>query len=180
MSRPVVFDILVGAVAGAAATWLMDRLTTAAYEREPQEAKDRENEARGELTAYEIVAERAATAAGRALDSRERARIGNAIHWSLGVGTGAMYGLLRNRIPTMGLGSGVLFGLGVFALLDEGALPLMGVTPGPGEFPWQTHARGFAGHLVLGTVIELPFDLLDATTIREFDPYFEKDFDSLT
>jgi hypothetical protein len=36
--------------------------------------------------------------------------------------------------------------------MDETLTPALGLTPGPDAFPWQTHARGLAGHLVFGTV----------------------------
>src|SRR6185295_17670749 len=47
MKRSLATDIALGAVAGAAATWLMDLTTTALYEREPKAIQDQENEARG-------------------------------------------------------------------------------------------------------------------------------------
>ena len=160
-TRPLATDILIGAITGVAATWLMDQVTTAMYERESEEARERENDARGDLTAYEIAAERAATLAGRALSSDERKKIGNAIHWSLGIASGAMYGALRNAAPRLGIGSGLLYGAAFFLATDEGALTLLGLTPPPTEFPWQTHARGLAGHLVLGAALEVPFDIAD-------------------
>lgn len=163
-NRSILSGVAIGALAGAAATWLMDRTTTAIIEREPESAKQREQEVRGGLSAYEIAAEKAATLAGRALSSSERRRIGSAIHWSTGIAAGALYGALRHRIPRLGIGSGVVFGALFFAAVDEGALTLLGLTPPPANFPWQTHARGLAGHLVLGSVIEIPFDLIDANT----------------
>lgn len=167
MRRSVASDVLLGALAGAAGTLVMDQVTTRMYERESHEAREREDDARGDLPAYEIAAERAATMAGRALTSDQRTQIGNAIHWSLGIAPGALYGLLRHRFPELGVGSGLLLGLTMFVILDEGLLPVTGITPGPLEFPWQTHARGLVGHLVLGAVIELPFNLLDTSARSE-------------
>ena len=37
----------------------------------------------------------------------------------------------------------------------------LGLAPPPTKFPWQTHARGFAGHLALGAVVEAAFDVAD-------------------
>ena len=45
--------------------------------------------------------------------------------------------------------------------MDEGAVYALGLTPGPTAFPWQTHARGFAGHLVLGVILDAAFDVAD-------------------
>lgn len=46
-------------------------------------------------------------------------------------------------------------------LVDEAATPALGLTPGPTAFPWQTHARGLAGHLAYGVATETALDVLD-------------------
>lgn len=161
MRRNAASDILLGAFAGAAATWLMDLATTAMYERESAETRKREDDARGGKTAYEIAAEKVAGLAGRELDEEQRKLAGSAIHWSLGVGAGALYGGLRRVLP-LGIGSGLAYGTAFWLVMDEGANTLLGFTPPPNRFPWQTHARGLAGHLVLGLTIEAVFDLVDA------------------
>jgi uncharacterized protein DUF1440 len=160
-SRPLGIDVLIGAAAGAAATWAMDAVTNVILDRQPEEITERENEVRGKKNAYEIVAEKGAKLVGRKLLKKERRAIGTGIHWSLGVGSGALYGVLRNRMRYVGIGSGVAFGIAMFALLDETALVALGLAPPPREFPWQTHARGFAGHLVLGAILDGAFDLAD-------------------
>ncbi|MGH9456398.1 MAG: DUF1440 domain-containing protein [Thermoanaerobaculia bacterium] len=160
-SRPLAADVLLGAAAGAAATWVMDRVTTAMYEREAEEARRREDKARGGKTAYVIAAEKAAAAAGITLGEGDEKKLGSAIHWALGIGAGAAYGLLRNRIPRLGIGSGIAYGIAFWLLMDEAGLTLLGLTPPPREFPWQAHARGAAGHVVLGAVTEAVFDASD-------------------
>jgi hypothetical protein len=154
-------DVLLGAAAGAAATWAMDAVTTLIQERQPEEVTERENKVRGKKTAYEIAAEKGAQLVGRKLLKKERKAIGVGIHWSLGIGSGALYGALRNRVRYAGIGSGVAFGIAMYALLDEAALAALGLVAPPNEFPWQTHARGFAGHLVLGAILDGAFDLAD-------------------
>jgi hypothetical protein len=154
-------DILLGAIAGAAATWAMDEVTTLLFEQQPEEVTRRENRARGKKSAYELAAEKGARLVGRRLSKEERKLIGTGIHWSLGVGSGAVYGALRNRMQQLSIGSGLAFGLAVFLLLDEATLAALGLTPPPTEFPWQTHARGFAGHLVLGAVLDATFGVAD-------------------
>ena len=51
--------------------------------------------------------------------------------------------------------------------MDEAALTLLGLTPPPQEFPWQTHLRGAVGHVVLGGAIEAVFDAADLTALRD-------------
>ena len=146
--RSLVTDILLGAAAGAAATFLMDKATTVMYERESDDVRKQEDDARGDKTAYEIAGEKIGVPA-------------SAIHWGLGVGAGAFYGAARNLIPRAGLGSGLIYGFLFWALMDEAALTALGLTPPPQEFPWQTHARGLAGHMVFGAITESVFDVAD-------------------
>lgn len=160
--RPLLFDLLLGAAAGAAATWLMDVVTTALYDRESDDARTREDDARGGSTAYETAARKTAKLAGFDLTKEQREQAGLAIHWTLGVGAGATYGLLRNRIPRMGIGTGLAYGTVFWLLMDEGVNYALGLTPGPTAFPWQAHARGWVGHAVLGTGVEAAFDIADA------------------
>lgn len=151
-------DLVLGALAGAAATWVMGKATSYLYEKEDAQARRREDQARGDKTAYEVAAEKAAGLAGRQLSEDERKKLGSAIHWATGIGSGALYGLLRRRLTGGGVGrdlaAGALFGTGVWLLLDEVGNVALGLTPGPTAFPWQTHARGLAGHLVLGLATE--------------------------
>ncbi len=151
-----------GAIAGAAATWLMGQITSYLYQRESKDARKAEDQARNGKTAYGVAAEQAARLAGRSLDDQQRERLGSAIHWALGIGTGAIYAVLRRRFAGVGKLGGAAFGTAFWALVDEGLVPGLGLTPGPTAFPWQTHARGLAGHLTFGTVTDATLRVLDA------------------
>lgn len=145
-------DLIDGVIAGAIATWLMNRATTALYERENEAARTREDNARDGKTAYGVAAEKVASLAGTELSDDQRARYGERIHWALGISAGALYGALRPRSDAATLAGGLLFGAAFWLLMDETVTPALGLTKGPAAFPWQTHARGLAGHLVFGTV----------------------------
>jgi hypothetical protein len=155
-------DVIKGAIAGAVATWVMGKVTSAMYEREDGWVRRAEDDARGGRTAYGVAVEKAARLAGASLDNGQRERLGLAIHWALGIGAGVAYAVLRRRFRAMGRTAGLGFGTAFWALLDEGLVPALGLTPGPRAFPWQTHARGFAGHLTFGTVTDGTLRLLDA------------------
>ncbi|HEY4639994.1 MAG TPA: DUF1440 domain-containing protein [Thermoanaerobaculia bacterium] len=150
--RNLATDLLIGIGTAAAATWLMDKATSALYERENPFAKQREDSARGGKSAYENAAE-------RWLGDK---KYGNAIHWALGLSAGALYAGLRHNSKKLHIGSGLLYGALFFATMDEGVNTALKLTPPPKAFPWQTHARGLAGHLLLGGLLEAPFDILDA------------------
>jgi hypothetical protein len=154
-------DVIKGAIAGAVATWVMGKVTSAMYEREDRWVRRAEDDVRGGKTSYGVAAEKAARLAGATLDNDQRERLGLAIHWALGIGAGAAYAVLRRRFRALGRTAGLGFGTAFWALLDEGLIPTLGLTPGPRAFPWQTHARGFAGHLTFGTVTDGTLRLLD-------------------
>lgn len=167
--RSLATDLLLGTVAGVAATWVMDWITTVMYEHESQQAKDRENAARGDLMAYETAAEKGADLLGRELSDEQRKTLGAGIHWTLGVSAGTVYGLVRNQTRAAGLGSGLAYGTVFWLAMDEAALTLLGLTPPPPEFPWQTHMRGLVGHLVFGVVVEAAFAIADTAHDRLSD-----------
>ncbi|HEX6536040.1 MAG TPA: DUF1440 domain-containing protein [Gemmatimonadaceae bacterium] len=153
-ARRMLDEIVLGAIAGAAATWVMGKVTTVLYERESRSAREREDRVRHGSTAYAVAAAKGARLLGVELDDARRERYGTMIHRALGVGTGALYAALVDRLPRAGLARGLAFGAAFFLLVDEGLVYALGLTPGPTRFPWQTHARGLAGHLVYGAVAD--------------------------
>lgn len=146
--------IVKGAVAGAAATWVMSAVSQFLYEREDPEAVEAEREARGGESAYATAAGRAGQLVGLRPDPEQRRNAGAALHWGLGVGGGVAYALFRPLLPGVGAGRGLSFGGAFFALVDEYALPALDVAPGFAAFPWETHARGLASHLAYGVTAE--------------------------
>ncbi|HET7583461.1 MAG TPA: DUF1440 domain-containing protein [Gemmatimonadaceae bacterium] len=150
-----------GIVAGALATWAMGKVTTALYARERRDAREREDRARGGTPAYEAAADKLADAAGIALSDDQRPRAGSAIHWALGAVAGATYASLRPHVRTPAAVRGLAFGIAFWLLIDEIATPALGLTPGPAAFPWQTHARALAGHLVFGAAADASLSLLE-------------------
>lgn len=151
-----------GAVAGAFATWLMNRVTTYLYEREGKKVQLRENRARRGRTAYETAAERFAGLLGQnRLTKAKRQKYGNTIHWTLGATAGAAYALLRSRVPAARLARGLAFGAAFWLLVDEGMVYALRLAPGPKAFPWQTHIRGLAGHLSFAAAADAALRVLE-------------------
>jgi hypothetical protein len=159
--RTLLASMLDGAVAGAAATWVMGKVTNYLYAHEDRSAREREDRARHGTTSYGVAAEKAAEVIGTTLSAQQRKSYGSGIHWALGVGAGAVYGALRGRLPVTRAANGLAFGTAFWLLMDEGAVYLLGLTPGPTAFPWQTHARGLAAHLVFGTVADTTLSVLE-------------------
>jgi len=153
--------LLDGLVAGAAATWLMGKVTTYLYEKESPRAREREERVREGKSSYGRAAEKLAGLAGESLSDEQRKRYGAGLHWALGAGAGAAYALLRARVPAAAAAGGLLFGTAFFLLMDEGLVYALGLTPGPANFPWQSHARGLAGHLAYGVATERALALME-------------------
>lgn len=154
-------DAVQGALAGALASKMMGRVTTYMYEHQDEAATRREEAARGGKHSFGVAAEKIARLGRRELTDEQRQKFGTVLHWSLAIGVGALYGILRRRIPGARLGGGALFGTAFFLLIDEGMNTVFRFTPPPQAFPWQAHARGFAGHLAYGVATELQLRAAD-------------------
>jgi putative membrane protein len=148
-ARKVARGLLAGLVAGAAAAFAMDRFQ--AVMASLSSGSDEDN---GE-PATEQAADRLARAAtGEGLSAAVRPVAGQALHYALGIGLGAAYGIAAEFRPSVTAGYGSSFGLGTAVLLDEGAVPALGL----GEAPWRadlaTTGYAVASHLVFGGVAE--------------------------
>lgn len=150
-----------GALAGAVAWIAMDQTLQAIYDRESAVVRSRERRARGGVPALEVLAERLAALKGLPLSPEERAAHGTVLQWVVGIGAGMLYATFREHVPGRGTSRGLVFGVAFWLVVDETLTPMAGLAPGPAAFPWQTHARGFAGHLVFGVAAD--------TTLRAFD-----------
>ena len=138
-------ELAKGAVAGAVATAAMDIATRLLREREAPETRRREQRAGGVMAA----------------ETTAKPAPARALHWALGIGAGALYAALRPRFAGFDIGRGLGFGTGFWLVVDEAVTPLLGLSASPGAFPWQTHVRGFAGHLIFGTITDSTLDALD-------------------
>lgn len=161
-SGDLVSDALKGAIAGAIGVWAMDKVGWAMWNRTDPANLMREELARPRgLDPAHVVANRAAEALGTELTPRQPHPAGVAVHYGIGVFPAAAYGALRYRFPALTAGAGLLFGLGLFLLHDEGLNPLLGTSGGPTEYPAEAHLRGLVGHLVFGATMHASLKVLD-------------------
>lgn len=93
-------------------------------------------------------------ARGVSLNEAEKQTAGNAIHYLFGAGVGAAYGLLAEYRPgvTRGLGTGLA--MASATAFDEAAVPALGLSKSPTDYPAKVHAYSYASHLVYGGVTE--------------------------
>ncbi len=158
----VAADLLKGAIAGVAGVWVMDRVDWFMFRHEDPAARRRTRRVRpGGKDPAHVIAGEAARLAGVELSSPRQNPAGLGVHYSLGIVPGALYGALRGRVPGLGAGRGLLYGLGMFVVEDELVSPALGVAAGPARYPWQAHARGLVAHLVLGVVTDAVLRVLE-------------------
>lgn len=160
-------QLLRGAVAGAVGAVALNQVTWAIWNRQDPRSLEKEQEARpGGMDPAHVIANRMAERLGRTLTPKQPHPVGIATHYAFGIVTGAAYGVLRRRIPGRGLVRGLLFGLGSSLAQDELANWALGASAAPWAYPWQTHARGVAGHLAFGAASEATLQLFDRVAAR--------------
>jgi len=154
-------DAIRGALAGAAATWLMDLVTTRLYDAQAPDVTRREEaaQANGKSSVANIV-DRFESASGFTIPTARRPVVENVVHYGLGMVPGAMYGVIRRRLPLARLWDGGAYGLAIFALNDEYLNTRLGLAGPVTAYPAQTHIRGLAGHAALGIGTETGIQLL--------------------
>lgn len=140
--------VTAGLIAGAVAALAMDRfqalvspLLPSSGDSEPATEK-----------AADSVAQRTV---GHDLPDEDKPLAGQAIHYALGIGLGVAYGVVAEFRPSVTAGYGSAFGVATATLLDEAAVPAVGL----GAAPWDAGVAGnlfsYASHLVFGGVTEL-------------------------
>jgi hypothetical protein len=157
----VIRDAIRGALAGAAATWLMDLVTTGLYEAQPPEVTKAEEAGRpnGKGSVTNMV-DRFETETGFVVPPARRPMVENAVHYALGMVPGALYGIARRWLPFSRAGRGLAFGLALFAVNDEYMNTKLGFAGPIDAYPPEAHLRGLAGHAVLGVATETGIQLL--------------------
>jgi uncharacterized membrane protein YagU involved in acid resistance len=155
-------EVVKGAIAGAASVWMMDKVTWYMYRNEDREAYKQEKKAQknGKYVAS-VAADKIANAVGARMSNKQEYMAGKTVHYLLGIMPGALYGLYRHKVKGLDRGRGLLYGLGLFILMDELIAPLAGLSSGPAAYPWQAHARGLAGHLTVGATTDSAVRILD-------------------
>jgi uncharacterized membrane protein YagU involved in acid resistance len=92
---------------------------------------------------------------GHELQENEKKPAGAAVHYVFGTATGGLYGALAEVTPQVTMGAGIPFGAAFWLTADEIAVPLLGLSKGPAEYPVSTHAYALASHLVYGVTAEM-------------------------
>jgi len=72
------------------------------------------------------------------------------VHYAFGSVMGALYGGLAEVMPGLGAGVGLPYGFALWMLGDEIAVPALGLSKGPTDYPVGVHADALSAHLMYG------------------------------
>jgi len=159
-----------GAIGGIVASWVMEEFQSAwmkvaknLQSQNGSNERENGNEEPATVKAAEKVSE---TLFDHSLQDDEKGWAGNAVHYTTGGTSGAVYGLVAEFAPAVTVGAGVPFGTAVWLGIDEAAVPLLGLAKGPTEYPVSTHAYALASHFVYGVTTEVVRRALRSSVLR--------------
>ncbi len=153
--------LMAGVVGGVVASWAMDRFQYwwlsfgGGDELELQQAPSSEKRNQEEPATVKTASSISEGVFGHSLTAREKEVAGPVVHYAVGTTAGAMYGLAAEYEPDVTTAAGIPFGAAFWLIVDEGALPLLGLAKGPAVYPLSTHAYALASHLVFGLTTEV-------------------------
>jgi putative membrane protein len=103
-----------------------------------------------------IAAGKIARLTGHQRSHQQKKKLGPVVHYSFGTLQGGIYGVVtevngnsRAFLP------GLLFGSALFVAADEVAMPALGFSGKPTDYPLSSHLYGLASHLVYGVTAEM-------------------------
>ena len=91
---------------------------------------------------------------GGALPDAQAKAAGNAVHFALGASIGAAYGATAELTHSITRGRGIPFGISAALLLDDGIVPVLGLSKAPWKYGAPVHSYAMASHIVFGCVLE--------------------------
>jgi hypothetical protein len=115
---------------------------------------------------YRLAAEKTTKAVGLDLPDKAVGLAGMGFHYGLAVSWAPLYGLLRRRAHLGGPFAALITGAAMAAVADETLTPLLGFSAPNRAYPFATHARGVAAHLVFGAAVGAVSEAVWALTGR--------------
>ncbi len=145
--RPLAI-LLVGACAGLAAAGVMEGYQALAAEPFGQ---DDETEEPSTVKAADAISR---LLTGEPIAEPRRAAAGRLVHYATGLLLGVSYTAAQAARPDDDPGLGLVYGLSVEGLLDDGLVPALGLAGPAWERPPAAHAYAVSAHLVFGVALE--------------------------
>jgi hypothetical protein len=152
--------LVAGVAGGVVASWAMDRfqywwLSFGGGEELQLQQTPSEEGNRDEPATVKAASALSEGIFGYSLTVKEKEIMGPIVHYAVGATAGVVYGVAAEYEPDVTALAGIPFGAAFWMLVDEGALPLLGLAKGPTAYPISTHAYALASHLVFGLTAEV-------------------------
>lgn len=151
--------LVAGIAGGAVAAWMMNQFQRALMKLE-QPSNGSSHQHDGQQQGSEDATMKAAAALTepvieRKLTGTEKKKAGPIVHYVFGSTMGAAYGALAEAAPVTAAGRGALFGTALWFGADEVAVPALGLSKPPFEYPPSTHLNALAAHVVYGLTTDV-------------------------
>lgn len=150
-----------GAIGGAAGAYTMERFQSWWNDMEKRAAPRRRAHAIKDATEHtdEPATLKAAERISKQvldtdLPEELKPAAGEAVHYTMGATTGAIYGFVAEILPPARMFNGLLMGAIVWWTADNMAVPAQGLGTKPEQTPPSKHAYALASHLVYGFTTE--------------------------
>jgi uncharacterized membrane protein YagU involved in acid resistance len=165
-SGDVLKGLAAGFVGGLVASWVMEEFQAGwskvpgSLEKSQKSSARKKEKAQGSGPEQEPATVKAAEAISEnifdhRLTKNEKKVAGPAVHYAMGAASGAIYGVTAELMPFVTLGSGLPFGATVWLIADDVAVPALGLSKPPTEYPLSTHAYALASHFVYGLTTDV-------------------------
>jgi uncharacterized membrane protein YagU involved in acid resistance len=89
------------------------------------------------------------------LTPEEKKVAGPAVHYGYGAVVGGLYGAVAEVWPFIAAGVGIPYGMALFVLGDETAVPALRLGPPPTQVAAKDHADYLAAHIFYGIALDL-------------------------
>jgi hypothetical protein len=146
---------LAGAIAGLVGAYAMERFQALWSETEKRaRPKQTAGAAKDEPTTVKAAERIAEAVLHTELPDEVKPVAGEAIHYGMGMLSGAIYGAIAEVVPIARAGNGLVFGAVLWWVADNTAVPAIGLSKKPSAYPPSTHAYALSSHLAYGFVTE--------------------------
>ena len=153
--------LVAGLVGGLVASWTMNRFQDVWIKlaergsQPPGEKSPPQDEENQDDTTVKTASAISEGLFDHKLSENEKRIAGPAVHYTLGTGVGGLYGAAAEVMPEVTTGAGLPFGTLFWIVVDETAVPVLGLSKPPNKYPVSTHVYALASHLVYGLTAEL-------------------------
>lgn len=152
-------SILIGLAGGLAATFVMTQAQSAVQKlqkkpsQEPKSKQQQEQEV-SEQSTVKIADKVSTVVTDHEVPQEQKQTADNAVHYSFRTLMGGVYGALASMLDEAPLGTGLLFGIGLWLAADEFLLPQLGLSKPAKERGLKEHAYEASAHAVYGLTLD--------------------------